>query len=70
MATMQQYRTARVARPCDSYPRCDRGINPGERYYRGVATPNDAEVNQSDHWWTLNICCEHMRPEVGQGDAQ
>lgn len=67
---MQKYRTARVARPCDDYPRCDRGIRPGERYLRAVATPHDAEVNQSPHWWTLNICCEHMRPEPSAADSK
>ena len=67
MATMQQYRTARTAKRCDDYPHCDRGIRPGERYLRAVATPFDGLVNQSPHWWTLNICCEHMRPEGGEG---
>lgn len=68
MATMQAYRTARVDRDCDNYPRCMRGIRKGERYLRAVATPHDIEVNQSDHWWTLNICCEHMPPEsLGSG---
>jgi hypothetical protein len=64
MATWQTYRTARKDRPCDDYPHCRRGIKRGERYMRCAATPNDAEVNASDHWWVLNICCEHMRPEV------
>ncbi len=63
MATMQAYRTARTPKRCDNYPRCHRGIQPGERYLRAVATPNDMEVNQSDHWRTLNICWEHMYPE-------
>lgn len=63
MATWESYRTARTAKRCDNYRRCGRGIKPGERYLRAVASPHDMEVNQSDHWWTLNICCEHMRPE-------
>ena len=66
MATWQTYRTARTAKPCDDYPRCRRGIQPGERYMRAVASPWDNEVNQSPRWWTLNICAEHMRPEPGR----
>lgn len=63
MATFQTYRTARTPKDCDGYPRCSRGIQPGERYMRASATPHDMEVNQSDRWWTLNICQEHMSPE-------
>lgn len=69
MATMTTYRTARTPKPCDDYPRCARGIRPGERYMRTVATPHDIEVNQSNHWWTLNLCCEHMRPESAEREA-
>lgn len=69
MATMQQYRTARTPKACDDYPRCDRGINPGERYLRAVATPNDTDVNPGPHWRTLQICCEHMRPEPEKGTS-
>jgi hypothetical protein len=32
---------------CES---CRSAIEPGETYARWTATPNDAEVNQSDHW--------------------
>jgi hypothetical protein len=64
MATFEIYRTARTPKRCDNYPRCERGIRPGERYLRASATPRDDEVNQGPHWWTLNICCEHMRPET------
>ena len=64
MATWQTYHTARTPKQCDNYPRCHRGIQPGERYMRCVASPQDMEVNQSDHWWTLYICVEHMYPEV------
>lgn len=62
MATMQQYRTARTAKPCDDFLGCSRGIKPGERYERAVATPNDSDLGNT-HWWTLNICCDHMKPE-------
>lgn len=62
MATFDVYRTARTAKHCQNYPRCTRGIQPGERYLRASATPHD-EVNQSEHWWTLTICCACMRPE-------
>jgi hypothetical protein len=67
MATFTIYRTARTAKPCDDYPHCARGIQPGERYMRCSATPRDDEVNQGDRWWTLNICQEHMLPETGGG---
>lgn len=63
MATFEIYRTARTAKPCDDYPRCTRGIQPGERYLRASATPHDGEVNQGSHWWTLNVCAVHMPPE-------
>jgi hypothetical protein len=64
MATFQVYRTARTPKRCESYPRCTRGIKPGERYMRASATPRDSEVNQGPHWRTLAICVEHMRPEA------
>lgn len=63
MATFTTYHTARTPKECDDYPRCTRGIQPGERYQRSTATPHDDEVNQGPHWWTLYICCEHMQPE-------
>ena len=63
MTTFNEYRTARTAKECDDYPRCTRGIQPGERYQRCTATPHDDEVNQSDRWWTLCLCVNHMQPE-------
>lgn len=63
MAIFGVYRTARTSKDCEDYPRCTRGIRPGERYYRATATPHDSEVNQSDHWRTLVVCQEHMQPE-------
>ena len=27
------------------------------------------EVNQGEHWWTLNICREHMQPEPTEDGA-
>lgn len=63
MATWQTYRTARTSKRCDDYPRCPWGIQPGERYLRATVSPHDIEVNQSDHWWTLNLCYRHMTPE-------
>lgn len=60
MTTFQVYRTARTPKDCEHYPRCTRGIEPGERYLRASAAPWDMEVNQSDHWRTLVVCQEHM----------
>jgi len=65
MATFEVYRTARTPKQCENYPRCGRGIRSGERYMRCSVTPHDDEVNQGDHWWTLTVCCEHMRPKGG-----
>ena len=64
MAVFTTYRTARTAKRCDEYPGCERGIRPGERYMRAAATPRDDEVNQGPRWWTIQVCCEHMLPEV------
>ena len=57
MSTFQTRRTARTVKPCDNYPPCSRGIQPGDRYLRAVATPWD-DVNEGPRWWTLNICPE------------
>ncbi len=59
---LDTWRTARTAKPCENYPTCERGILPGDRYLRTAATPDD-EVNQGDHWWTLQICPEHAGTE-------
>lgn len=69
MATFEIIRTARTPKPCDHYPRCTRGIQPGDRYVRATATPWDMEVNQSDHWRTLNICALHIAGYVRKASS-
>lgn len=44
-------RTARVARPCDQYPRCPAGgIQPGERYEDLRLPPGREPFEQSTRW--------------------
>lgn len=57
--------TARKRHACDNYPRCFRGIKPGEDYARHVAFPGD-DANSSPRPLVLNLCqpcqTEYDRP--------
>jgi hypothetical protein len=37
-------------------------IEPGERYQRHAATPNDNDLGNTG-WWVLNLCQTCMTPE-------
>lgn len=58
MATMMRERIARKRHACAS---CGGNIEPGQRYQYWSCTPQDAELNQSDHWWNIkqHVVCIH-----------
>jgi hypothetical protein len=64
MATTAWTVTARKRHSCDNYPRCYRGIKPGEDYARHVAFPGD-DANNSSRPWVLNLC-QHCHTEHGR----
>lgn len=47
---------ARKSRPCNEYPRCSNGIEPGQRYRRYVAFPGDEGHEHGERPWVFEIC--------------